>query len=61
LKGNYEFNKELERLFSMYEIEVKEAKKNGLLTESTSRTYLLHSSNFLKWCRGAFQPGGRNK
>lgn len=61
MKGNHEFNKELEKLFSIYETEVKEAKMKGLLTESTARTYLLHSGNFIKWCRDDFQPGGRNK
>jgi hypothetical protein len=61
LEGNLEFNKELKRLFSIYEKEVKEAKSKGLLTESTARTYLLHSGNFLKLCKDDFQPGGRNK
>lgn len=51
MKGNHEFNKELEKLFSIYETEVIEAKKKGMLTESTARTYLLHSGNFINALR----------
>ncbi|WP_026573717.1 hypothetical protein [Bacillus sp. UNC438CL73TsuS30] len=61
MKVSQEIYKEIDRLYDQYEREVKEAKRMGLLTDSTARTYLLHSSNFLKWCRNDFQPGGRNK
>jgi hypothetical protein len=61
VKGNQGFISELEKLYSIYESEVKEAMKKGLLTESTARTYLLHSGNFLKWCKNDFEPGGRNR
>lgn len=55
------FLKKLDQLYSKYEIEVNESQTNGYLKASTSRTYLLHSSNFIKWCKGNFEPGGRNK
>ena len=51
---------EIENLFEEYEKEVNEAKKDGYLKVSTARTYLLHSNNFVKWCRGEFTPGGRH-
>jgi hypothetical protein len=59
VKGNQEFIEELERLFSMYESEVNEARIQGVLTESTARTYLFHSRNFVKWFRNDFQPSGK--
>jgi ABC-type Zn uptake system ZnuABC Zn-binding protein ZnuA len=60
VKVNEESRKQLEKLLETYESEVKQAQKNGLLTDSTARTYLLHASNFVKWCKGDFIPGGRN-
>lgn len=53
--------KEIERLFQAYEQEVMMAQDNGYLQSNTTRTYLLHSHNFLKWCKDEFEPGGRNK
>lgn len=58
---NVEFKRQLAKLLGDYEKEVLEAKKNGLLTESTAKTYLLHASNFVKWCKNDFVPGERNK
>lgn len=51
----------IEYLLSTYEKEVKKAYDEGRLKESTMRTYLLHANNFVKWCKGNFEPGGRNK
>lgn len=56
MKGDQEFNKELERLYAIYQSEVVEAKKEGLLSESTARTYLLNSKKIMKWCKNEFQP-----
>lgn len=61
MKASQEFIRQLEDLYQAYEKEVQEKSKDGLLAESSLRTYLLHSSNFVKWCRGNFDPGGRNK
>ncbi|MEK3976211.1 hypothetical protein [Psychrobacillus sp. FSL K6-1267] len=58
---NVEFKRQLAKLLGDYEKEVLEAKKSGLLTESTAKTYLLHANNFVKWCKDDFVPGGRNK
>lgn len=60
MKVNDDFSSELEKLLQTYELEVQSAKKEGLLTDSTAKTYILHSSNFVKWCKGNFKPGGRN-
>jgi len=61
MKSNKEFILEVERLFGAYEAEVNEALKQGFLKENTVKTYLLHSGNFIKWCKDDFEPGGRNK
>lgn len=53
--------KEIERLFQAYESEVILAQHHGYLQPNTTRTYLLHSHNFVKWCKDEFEPGGRNK
>lgn len=53
--------KEIERLFQAYEREVMIAQDDGYLQPNTTRTYLLHSHNFVKWCKDEFEPGGRNK
>ena len=42
-------------------VQVVQANRHDLLTESTTRTYLLHAYNFVKWCKGDFVPGGRNE
>ena len=47
--------KELERLFREYEQEVLTAQNSGYLQPNTTRTYLLHSGNFVKWCKDAFK------
>lgn len=49
---------EMERLYKLYEAEVSERVKDGCLTRSTAHTYLIHSGNFLEWCKGNFIPGG---
>lgn len=60
MKVTAEFIKELERLVSIYEKEVRKAQDDGYLTKSTAKTYLTHTFNFVKWCNGNFIPGGRN-
>lgn len=61
MKCNKEIILQLEELYEAYEKEVLEAEQNGHLMANTRRTYLLHSHNFLKWCKGDFEPGGKNK
>lgn len=51
----------IEKLFQQYEQEVLEAERNGYLKGNTVKTYLLHSGNFVKWCKDEFKPGLRNK
>lgn len=53
--------KEIERLLQAYESEVMLAQDHGYLQPNTTHTYLLHSRNFVKWCKDEFEPGGRNK
>jgi ABC-type Zn uptake system ZnuABC Zn-binding protein ZnuA len=60
MKASQDFIKQLEELYQTYEQEVRGKSEEGLLTDSTARTYLLHSDNFIKWCRNDFIPGGRN-
>jgi len=61
MKVEPELEKKLVLLFQKYEEEVKEAEEKGYLMENTVKTYLSHSWNFVKWCKGNFEPGGRNK
>ena len=61
MRASQEFIKQMETLFEAYEQEVTGKLKDGLLTASTAKTYLVHSENFLKWCRNDFVPGARNK
>lgn len=51
----------IEQLFYQYEQEVLKAERSGYLKENTVKTYLLHSENFVKWCKNEFEPGLRNK
>ncbi|MEW9125208.1 MAG: hypothetical protein AB2421_21030 [Thermotaleaceae bacterium] len=60
MRANKDFISQLNQLLNDYEEELLQAKKQGSLTESTAKTYLLHSNNFAKWCKGDFVPGGRN-
>lgn len=53
--------KVIEDALQHYEKEVENAANEGLLMPNTVRTYLLHSRNFVKWCRGDFEPGATNK
>ncbi|MDP4177173.1 MAG: hypothetical protein Q8900_02385 [Bacillota bacterium] len=61
MKASAEFIKELENLYKKYEQEVNEALRAGYLTQNTAKTYLLHSDNFIKWCKDNFEPGAKNK
>lgn len=51
---------EPERLILEYEVEVERSRKDGKLSDKTANTYLPHSNNFVRWCKGEFIPGGRN-
>lgn len=55
MRVSQEFIKQLEVLYQTYEKEVKGTK----LANNTVNTHLYHSSNFVKWCRGEYEPGVR--
>ncbi len=61
MKANEEFRGQLKRLITIYEVEVLQARKDGLLTDSTVKTYLVHANNFVKWCNDDFVPGAKNQ
>ncbi|CAM3854234.1 MULTISPECIES: hypothetical protein [Paenibacillus] len=61
MKASQDFIKQLELLYEQYEQEVTEKLKAGILKDTTAKTYLTHSSNFVRWCRNDFVPGDRNK
>lgn len=60
MRASQDIMREIDRLYSAYEKEVLLAKEKGFLMDNTVRTYLLHSGNFVKWCRGNFVPGNKN-
>lgn len=51
---------QIEKLYNLYENEIEILRERGIIMENTSKTYLLHSYNFVRWCRGEFTPGARN-
>lgn len=52
---------EIERLFDEYEKEVQDLHEKGILQEQTLVTYLTHAHNFIRWIKGDFEPGVKNK
>lgn len=60
LKASQDFIRQLENLYEEYEREVNDNARRGMLTDSTAKTYLVHSTNFIRWCRSEFVPGKRN-
>lgn len=61
MKASPDFIRQLELLYEQYEQEVMENLKAGILKEITAKTYLTHSTNFVRWCRNDFVPRDRNK
>jgi len=51
--------REIERLYDLYQDEIKSLTEKGVIMENTKKTYLLHSNNFVKWCKGEFTPGAK--
>lgn len=60
MRTSQDIMKEIDSLYNKYENEVLLAKEKGFLMDNTVKTYLVHSGNFVKWCRGNFVPGDRN-
>jgi hypothetical protein len=52
---------EVERALSQYEELLAALEQGRILKESTRKTYLVHSQNFVRWLSGEFDPGARNK
>jgi len=50
----------LEELYSQYEKKILKAEEDKCLKANTSKTYLLHSNNFMRWIKDEFQPSERN-
>ena len=61
MKTSKDYLIEIERLFDLYQSEVEDQEKKGILRNSAANTYLLHSRNFVRWCKGEFTPGARNQ
>ncbi|GAB4273949.1 hypothetical protein [Thermincola ferriacetica] len=60
MQTNKETIKEMERLLEVYTKTIEKLEKDGLLKPSAAKTYLLHSTNFVRWCKGDFEPGAKN-
>lgn len=52
---------EVEQALERYRELLAELEQSGVLKENTRKTYLLHSENFVRWLRGEFDPGERNR
>ena len=59
MKASQDFIKQLELLYEQYEKEVLEKQHDGILEEKTAKTYIRHSSTFVRWVRNDFEPGVR--
>ncbi|MER2111156.1 MAG: hypothetical protein ABS960_00595 [Solibacillus isronensis] len=56
-----EFIDILEKKMGKYEELLNQKERNGILSPNASHTYLYHSNNFLRWCKGEFIPGEKNE
>lgn len=61
MKADKETLEKMDKLLNDYIGEVEAAEQEGLLSTSTARTYISHSAEFVKWCKGEFEPGSKNK
>lgn len=52
---------EVEQALEQYRELLAELEETGVLKENTRKTYLLHSENFVRWLKGGFDPGKRNR
>ena len=53
--------KEVEAALERYIQECRVAQENGHLAGTTYTTYTGHCVNIVRWLRGDFEPGSRNK
>lgn len=60
MKTSKDIIMEMTRLYNEYQQEIEALRKNGILKQSAANTYLLHSKNFVRWCKDEFEPGRRN-
>lgn len=59
MKTSKDIMSEIEKLFDDYQEEVNSLKEKGIIMDNTATTYLLHSYNFVRWCKGEFTPGSK--
>ena len=52
---------EIDKALDKYRELCAEHVEDGSLAPNTEKTYLLHSTNFVKWLHGEFDPGSRNR
>lgn len=52
---------EIDRAFDEYCELLAQRETEGHLKSSARNTYELHSRNFVRWLRGEFDPGARNR
>lgn len=57
VKASREVITEIERLLREYEVAVDNARRQGLLSVKSARTYAYHSASFVRWIRGDFEFG----
>lgn len=55
------FISELELRLHFYEMEIQKALERKILSESTARSYVDDSNNFVKWCKGELRWGENEK
>jgi hypothetical protein len=60
MRTSREVINEMTKLYEEYESQIEQLREQGILKDSAARTYLLHSRNFVRWCKGQFEPGSKN-
>ncbi len=57
MRASQDVIREIERLVDEYTRTVDQRQREGILQPNTAHTYQLHASNFVRWCKGEFDPG----
>ncbi|WFD08763.1 hypothetical protein [Tepidibacter hydrothermalis] len=58
MKTNKDTIAEIERIFDEYEKEISNLEQKSIIAPNISKTYLLYSRNFIRWCKDESVPGG---
>ncbi|MDP2871860.1 MAG: hypothetical protein Q8P31_04905 [Bacillota bacterium] len=61
MRANRFVIEDLDRLLEDYEKVVEKELQEGHIKGNTAETYIIHARQFVRWCKGEFDPGSRNR